>query len=56
MTVPFAKLGLATRAANEIANPLAGLPHIGGVLRIRADARDPDELGELVEPSLFHGA
>jgi hypothetical protein len=56
MTVPVAKLGFAAGAANEIADPLARLPHIGGALGVRADAGDPDELGELVEPGLVHGA
>jgi hypothetical protein len=54
--MPVTELGLAARAADEVADPLAGALHVGGVLRVGADARNADELGQVVEPGLVHGA
>ena len=48
--------GLAPGPAHEIAHPLAGALDVAGVLRVGADARDANELGQVVEPGLVHGA
>src|SRR5438552_12691868 len=56
MSAPVAKLGLAAVAAHEVADPLAGPHDLQRPFGVRADARDADELRELVEPALIHGA
>ena len=49
-------LGLAAGAAHESGQPLRGRANVVRMRRVRAHARDPDQLGELVEPGLRHGA
>ena len=56
MTVPVPKLRFAAGPADEVADPFARLAHVAVVRRVGADARDPDELGQVVEPGLVHGA
>ena len=56
MPLPVDELCVAAGAAHEVAHPLAGLPHVFHAFGVRADARDADELGELFEPGLIHGA
>ena len=50
------QLGSAARAPDEIAHPLAGPLDVFAVRRIRAHARDREELLQLVTPGLVHGA
>ena len=45
---------LAAGTAHEVAHPLPRLPYVRLVQRVCADARDPQELGELVKPRLVH--
>ena len=55
LRVRLLQLRLAARTTDEVANPLARAAHVDGVLRIRADARNPQQLRKLVEPGLVHG-
>jgi hypothetical protein len=55
MAVPVAELRFAAGPADEVADPLARLAHVAVVRRIGADARNADELGQVVEPGLVHG-
>ena len=48
----LAQLGLAAERANPLGDPLAGAGDVRGVRGIRADARNREELGELVEPAV----
>ena len=45
--------GLAARSSHEVADPLAGAPHVAGMRRVRAHAGDAEELVELLEPGLI---
>jgi hypothetical protein len=56
VAVPVAELGFSAGPANEVANPLTRSLDVGSALGVGADAGDADELGELLEPGLFHGA
>ena len=56
LRVRLLQLRLAAGATDEVANPLPRPPHVAGVLRIRADARNPQQLRKLVEPGLVHDA
>ena len=56
LPLPVAKLGLAARAAQELTDPFARSHDIHGAFGVRADAGNADELGELLEPGLIHGA
>ena len=47
--------GCPARPAHELGEPVGGGPHVPGALRVGADARNPNQLGELVEPGLSHG-
>ena len=44
------KLGLTAGRADEVTHPLSRADDVAGVLRIGADARDAEELGELLHP------
>ena len=44
------ELGLPAGGADEVAHPLAGAHDVAGVRGIGADARDAEELGELLHP------
>jgi hypothetical protein len=44
------ELALAAGRAHELAHPFTGPPHVVGVRRVGADARDAEPVGELVEP------
>ena len=50
------ELRLAARPLDEVANPLGRPAHVVGVRGIGADTRDRDELAQLVQPDLVHGA
>jgi hypothetical protein len=41
--------------AHELRQPLRGVADVAGARRVGADARDAQQLGELVEPGLGHG-
>src|SRR5213078_814754 len=56
LRIGLLQLRLTPRAPNEVANPLPRVAHVTRVLRIRADARNPQELRKLVEPGLVHDA
>ena len=56
MAIPVAELRFPPSPADEVADPLARLADVALVRRVCADARDADELGQLVEPGLLHGA
>ena len=56
LRVRLLQLRLPAGTANEVANPLPRPAHVARVLRIRADARNPQQLGKLVEPGLIHDA
>jgi hypothetical protein len=49
-------LGRAAGNADEAGQPFRRPRHVGLALGIGADARDRQQLGELVEPGLGHGA
>jgi hypothetical protein len=49
-------VGLAPRALHEVGQPSGRAHHVLAMRRIGAHRRDRDELPELVEPSLLHGA
>jgi hypothetical protein len=54
LRVGLLELRIAAGAPHEIANPFPRRAHVARVLRIRADARDAQELRELVEPGPVH--
>src|SRR5919204_199169 len=56
MAVPIAQLGRAARPSDELAHPLTRLLHVARARGVSADAGDANELGELVEPGVLHGA
>jgi hypothetical protein len=56
VAVPVPKLGFAPGPADKVADPFARGLDVGRALGVGADAGDADELRELVEPGLFHGA
>ncbi len=49
------ELGLPTHALDEVTHPFGCAPHVGLMRGIRADARNRDELAQLIEPGLLHG-
>ena len=50
------ELRFAAGGHDHVPHPLGRPAHVAGVLRIRADAGDRDQLGKLVEPGLGHGS
>jgi hypothetical protein len=50
------EVGLTARGENEVAYPLAREDDVARVGGLGADARDAQELGELVQPGRIHGA
>src|SRR5512132_2273109 len=54
LRVSLLELGLAAGSAHEVAHPLPRFPHVRLVQRVRTDARNAQELGELVKPRLVH--
>ena len=49
------ELGLTACALDEVAHPFRRAAHVGFMSRVGTDARDRDELAQLVNPGLLHG-
>jgi hypothetical protein len=56
LTVPVDDVGLPARVADEVPDPLRRSRDITRMRGVGADRRDPEEVGELVEPVGAHAA
>src|SRR6185503_12893678 len=56
LAVPVDDLAFTARGADEVPHPLAGTHDVRRMLRVGADRGDAEELGELVEPRVWHRA
>src|SRR5213596_2813348 len=55
LRIGLEELRVAARSSDEVPYPCRRVPHVRILHGVRTDARNPQKLKKLVEPSLFHG-